>query len=254
MKFGLKAVLILIFLGGLTLVGLASLGKNNELSLSFGKKAATGPSPDSLPKEFVVSEEQNYTRKLAEKFARQIIAKNEVGPQAGADGLAVVLNPQEILDEMLRDPLTAEMIALPTFFEKDFNVVPDSKDASQRYTDTLQRSINTALGDWANDNPLILFYQAIPTSDYQKLISLYERLAIAEKEFKTMPVPKSWFEFHRKTFILLTQTENLIPKFINWQSDPLAALIGLETYQIMGDKTQELLNEFATRAKKEGLL
>lgn len=256
MKLAAKLLLTAGIAGALLLAGLLFLGRERVYTVSLPKnqKSTAASSPIPIPKEFALPDSENYTNKLAEQFANQIIAKNPEGPKLDNETLGFLLNPKKVLDEMVQEALKAQVFETPVFSPKDFKIVPDSAQASKAYVDHIQRTANTLLGDWNEENPLLLLERAMTNGDYEQLLVFAGRLVQAEREIKTMAVPQAWFGFHRDAYTAVWQTRELMPRFLNWQNDPLGAIFAVNEYQKLGEKVQTLLNEFAARAKKEGLL
>jgi len=88
----------------------------------------------------------------------------------------------------------------------------------------------------------------------QGLANFVTRSDQALNKLQKLPVPLSWVKFHKEVILTTAEARGLARDFAVWQDDPLRALLALESYKTFEQKLQSLLNEFAQRAKAEGLL
>jgi len=253
MKIAARTLAAMALIGAVLLVGLLFLGKKSEIKISL-KGTPQQESPQPLPSNLALPEKQNYTDLAAKEVADQIIEKNQEGPLKQGDGLALILNPTKVLEAMAISAMAAREKEAFTFSEKDLNIVADSKDASKAYLDSLQSVINTTIGDYQKENLLVLAQQAILGGDVQGLANFVTRSDQALNKLQKLPVPLSWVKFHKEVILTTAEARGLARDFAVWQDDPLRALLALESYKTFEQKLQSLLNEFAQRAKAEGLL
>jgi hypothetical protein len=260
MKIPVKLVFFGLLAIGLLFLGLLLLGKSADFVVSvpgnekeLATQSANGTFP-AVPEEFAIPESENYTKLLADQFAGQIISLNQEGPQLRAEDFAILFNPEKVLNEMIAEALKKSPIEKPNLSRQNIRIVADSREAARAYTDNLQKIVNETIGDWNSGNPLVVFHRSIGNRDYRELISLHDRLKKAVGNLKDLDVPQGWADFHLEVLAVVIQTRDVIPRFLNWQEDPAGALVSLDAYQKIGEQTQNLFNEFVSRARKEGLL
>ncbi len=153
----------------------------------------------------------------------------------------------------LRNQAFTDSQILLTIDEPLPNIIPsdDSKKSQQEYVDQLGSIF---------EKYLIATSKQIESSDgytQEWLINLYSKnLKLLEElkaELSILPVPPSWLEFHKKALIFINESITFHQNIINFEKDPLKALLSLDNATYLQNQYRSIISEALYKIKEQGL-
>ena len=191
---------------------------------------------DSSPTTKVVvqndSSDQNLTKDLTAEIAKDIVARNPDGPANIEDQQWInVIDPEKVTDLVLAD-------GLKNFNPKEF--FPEIKLASLKidnnikaevylksFQDILTYNFSRQKVDFSNFN----------STDIKELVSAYEA---AIKAFYNLEVPDNLVTVHQKEIALLIGQKKIFETFINYENDPVRAILAMQIFDQLDKKFSDL--------------
>ncbi len=181
-------------------------------------------------------DESNATRALAEKIAKELLAKNPGGPSLadGASGLNVG-DPDALIDELLARELAAIDIAAfsPAVSVSDLAVVADTPESARSFIEQFQE--------------IAALFARAPLTTAEPMPQTFAPLArLADdtaRKLETLPVPARFAPLLAQTVRLTRAHASIFSAIARADADPLRAFVALQAWQPTREELEKLYDE-----------
>ena len=246
----------------ITTVVLVGVGKygNQESIPVIASPASLPPESDAgrgnLPNDGIASSvadgdlprndsRTNLTKDLTAEIAKDIVARNPDGPADIEDKQWInVIDPEKITDLVLAD-------GLKNFNPKEF--FPEIKLADLKINNSVKTEVY--LKSFQDILTYNFSHQKIDFSnfnstDIKELISAYDA---AIRAFYNLEVPENLITVHQKEIALLVGQKKVFETFINYESDPVRAILAMQIFDQLDKKFSDLNLAIADFIKKNNV-
>lgn len=213
------------------------------------------PAPDDKltekaiePRPKAGSLQVNLTDALAEALLAEMQKTKAEESFTLEDDNTVALKNNELIDNALIAALSKspQLHYIPAIQDSDI-VISDKTDRQSEiaYASKVSQALNQYLSpqQGINGTGLETAYEAVQSNNYSELDKYINAYKNSFQAVKTIPVPSSWKEIHKKSLAFLLGSANTFEVLKNSQEDPLKTLIALQQYQQILDEFKQLTEE-----------
>ena len=244
--FCVALILALVFAG-------ISFSKKGEIKITSNKESFSSSTLNSQKdfceagafsfKENSLEEEKvNFTQYLASLLSTQMML--ELGKENPISSKTEIENLSQILEKKIPELLNQFELEKSELRREGIETIPHSKENINQYLEVLDKTLSKIFKENPPSKLLGDFFQKNDSSSLKDFLS---QLKDSKEKLKKIKVPEGYLEIHQEIFGLISFIQKIVEAILDYQNDPLKAIIAIEISQNLlpqkVDQTFEVLKE-----------
>jgi len=202
----------------------------------------------SFKEEPLEEKKVNFTQYLASLLSTQMML--ELGKESPVSSKVEIENLSQILEKKMPELLNQFELEKSELRREEIETIPYSKENINQYLEALDKTLSKIFKENPPSKLLGDFFQKNDPSSLKDFLS---QLKDSKEKLKKIKVPEGYLEIHQEIFGLISFIQKIVEAILDYQNDPLKAIIAIEISQnLLPQKVDQTFEVFKEKLIQDG--